>query len=254
MRLFVQINERIWTEMTKFTLFIRMWLLATLILLSGCATTSTNDVNDPLEAYNRSMYSFNKNFDKAILKPVAQGYNAVIPEPISWGISNIFSNLSEISVIINDLLQFKFAQAADDTGRFLLNSTVGVAGLFDVAGHAGHMKNDEDFGQTLAVWGVDSGPYFVLPIVGPKTIRDSAALLVDWQTSPVSYIDHVPTRNELIGLNVIDARAGLLGVDNVLKEATDDEYVFVRDAYLQRRQDLIYDGNPPEEDFDVFTD
>lgn len=240
--------------MTKFTLFIRVWLVASVTLLSGCATTSTSDVNDPLEGYNRSMYSFNKTFDKAILKPVAKGYNKVIPEPISWGISNIFSNLNEITTIINDLLQFKFAQAADDTGRFLLNSTVGFAGLFDVAGHAGYKKNNEDFGQTLAVWGVESGPYFVLPIIGPRTIRDSAALLVDWQTEVISQIDHVPTRNELIGFYAIDSRANLLGVDNVLKEASDDEYIYVRDAYLQRRQNLIYDGNPPEEDFDVFAD
>ena len=240
--------------MTKFTLFTRMWLLATVILMSGCATTSTSDVNDPLEGYNRSMYSLNQTFDKAILKPVAQGYNAVIPEPISWGISNIFSNLNEITVIINDLLQFKFAQAADDAGRFLLNSTVGFGGLFDVAGHAGYKKNNEDFGQTLAVWGVDSGPYFVLPILGPRTIRDSAALFVDWQTAAVPHINHVPTRNKLIGLYTVDTHAKILGVEKVLEEATDDEYSFVRDAYLQRRQDLIYDGNPPEEDFDVFSD
>ncbi len=240
--------------MTKFTLFTRMWLIATSLLMSGCATTSSNNVNDPLEGYNRSMYSFNDTFDKVLLKPVAKGYNAVIPEPISWGISNIFSNFNEITVIINDLLQFKFAQAADDTGRFLLNSTVGFAGLFDVAGHAGYEKNNEDFGQTLAVWGVDSGPYFVFPIIGPSTIRDSAALFVDWQTAVVPYIDHVPTRNELLGLYAIDTRANRLGVKKVLDEATDDEYAFVRDAYLQRRQDLIYDGNPPEEDFDVFTD
>jgi len=242
------------TEMTKFTLFIRVWLITAVALLSGCATTSTSNVNDPLEGYNRVMYSFNNTLDKVIIKPAAISYDAVTPDPIQKGVSNFFSNLNEITVIINDLLQLKFGQAFHDTGRFLLNSTVGVAGIFDIAGYAGHEKHNEDFGQTLAVWGVDSGPYFVVPFFGPRTVRDTFGLVADIYTDPVTYIDHTATRNAVTAVQVIDHRANLLGTKEVLDEATDDEYVFVRDAYLQRRQNLIYDGNPPEEDFDVFTD
>ncbi|NQY27101.1 MAG: VacJ family lipoprotein [Piscirickettsiaceae bacterium] len=239
--------------MTKFT-FIRVWLLASVVLLSGCATTSTSNVNDPLEGYNRVMYSFNDTLDKVILKPAAIAYDSVTPDPIQKGVSNFFSNLNDITVIINDLLQLKFGQAFDDTGRFLLNSTVGVAGIFDIAGYAGHEKHNEDFGQTLAVWGVDSGPYFVLPLFGPRTIRDTVGLVGDVYTNPITYLEDTGARNALFALQVVDSRANLLGTKEVLDEATDDEYIFVRDAYLQRRQNLIYDGNPPEEDFDVFTD
>ena len=239
--------------MTKFT-FIRVWLLASVVLLSGCATTSTSNVNDPLEGYNRVMYSFNDTLDKVILKPAAIAYDSVTPDPIQKGVSNFFSNLNDITVIINDLLQLKFGQAFDDTGRFLLNSTVGVAGIFDIAGYAGHEKHNEDFGQTLAVWGVDSGPYFVLPLFGPRTIRDTVGLVGDVYTNPINYLEDTGARIALFAHQVVDSRANLLGTKEVLDEATDDEYIFVRDAYLQRRQNLIYDGNPPEEDFDVFTD
>ena len=221
-------------------------------MLSGCATTNSSvGVNDPLEGYNRAMYSFNDTLDRAIIKPVAQGYDAVLPDPIQKGVSNIFSNLNEITVILNDLLQLKFGQALDDTGRFLLNSTVGFAGIFDVAGYEGH---DEDFGQTLGVWGVEPGAYVVLPLFGPRTVRDSFGLVADIYTDPVTYVDDVATRNALVALEVIDTRANLLGVSKVLEEAAEDQYSYVRDAYLQRRQNLVYDGNPPEEDFDVFTD
>lgn len=240
--------------MTKFTLFIRMWLITTVVLLGGCATTSTSEVNDPLEGYNRIMYSFNDTLDKVIIKPAAIGYDAVTPDPIQKGVSNFFSNLNEITVIINDLLQLKFGQAFHDTGRFVLNSTVGIAGLFDVAGYAGYEKHNEDFGQTLGVWGVDTGPYFVMPFFGPRTVRDTVGLVADIYTDPVTYVDDTGARNALVALQVIDHRANLLGTEEVLNEATDDEYIFVRDAYLQRRQNLVYDGNPPEEDFDVFTD
>jgi phospholipid-binding lipoprotein MlaA len=242
--------------MSTFTSLIKTSLLAITLLLSGCATTQhSEEVNDPLEGYNRAMYSFNDTLDRFIVKPVAKGYDAVLPDPISQGITNFFSNLNEIRTIVNDLLQFKFAQAADDTGRFLLNSTVGVAGIFDVAGHAGHEKNNEDFGQTLGVWGVGPGPYFVMPIFGPSTIRDGVGSFVDFNTTdPIAYIDHVPTRNQLYGLKFVNTRANLLSVEKVLDEAALDEYSYVRDAYLQRRLDLVYDGNPPEEDFDVFED
>jgi len=222
-------------------------------VLSGCATTSEG-VNDPFENYNRTMYSINDTLDKAIIKPAAQGYDAVLPDAIERVVSNFFSNLNEITVILNDLLQLKFGQAIDDTGRFLLNSTVGIAGIFDVAGYAGYESHDEDFGQTLGVWGVEQGAYIVLPFFGPSTTRDTVGLVGDIFTDPVTYVDDAGARNALVALKVLDARANLLGVEKVLEEAAEDKYSYVRDAYLQRRENLVYDGNPPEEDFDVFSD
>ena len=241
--------------MRNITLLLKLSILSAVLVLSGCASTNTSvGVNDPFERYNRTMYSINDTLDRAIIKPAAQGYDAVLPDPIQMGVSNFFSNLNEITVILNDLLQLKFGQAFDDTGRFLLNSTVGMAGIFDVAGHAGHEANDEDFGQTLGVWGVEPGAYVVLPFFGPRTVRDSFGLVADIYTDPVTYVDDAGARNALTALNVVDTRANLLGVKKVLDEAALDEYSYVRDAYLQRRQNLVYDGNPPEEDFDVFSD
>ena len=238
--------------MPRFTFLFRSSFIIAMLFLSGCATTSQS--GDPLEGYNRTMYSFNNFADKAVLKPAAKVYDAVTPDPISRGISNFFSNLNEITVILNDLLQFKFKQAAHDTGRFLLNSTVGFAGIFDVAGYAGHAKNNEDFGQTLGAWGVKPGAYVVLPFFGPRNVRDSFGLAADIYTDPVFHINDNGTRNAFGITRVIDSRASLLGTKNILDEAALDEYSFVRDAYLQRRQNLVYDGNPPEEDFDVFSD
>lgn len=241
--------------MTTLTSIYRAGLLATLLIVSGCATTSqSGDVNDPLEGYNRAMYSFNDHADRIIIKPAAKVYNTVIPEPISHGVSNFFSNLNEITVILNDLLQLKFGQAFHDTGRFVLNSTVGIGGLFDVAGYAGYEKHEEDFGQSLGVWGVGPGPYLVLPIFGPRDLRDTVGLVGDYFTDPVTYIDDNGTRNAFRAVRAVDTRANLLKAEKVLDEAAIDEYTYVRDAYLQRRQNLVYDGNPPEEDFDVFSE
>ena len=241
--------------MSTFRSLIRINLIAMALLMSGCATTQNSEgVNDPLEGYNRAMYQFNDMVDRAITKPAAKGYDAIVPDPISQGISNFFSNLNEITVILNDLLQLKFGQAFHDTGRFVLNSTVGFAGLFDVAGYAGYEAHNEDFGQTLGVWGIEPGPYFVLPFFGPRNFRDTFGLIGDAYTDPVNYVDDVSTRNTLYGVRIVDNRANLLSVEKVLDEAALDEYSYVRDAYLQRRLDLVYDGNPPEEDFDVFSD
>lgn len=241
--------------MTHFNSARALATIAMLAFLSGCANTYNNP-QDPYEGYNRAMYKFNDALDKAVIKPVAQGYDAVVPEPISWGISNFFSNLNEITVIINDLLQGKFQQAAADAGRFGLNTTVGVFGIFDVAGHAGYKKNNEDFGQTLGVWGAEPGAYVVLPLFGPRTVRDSFGLVGDMFTDPVMYVEGDDARLALAGTRLIDTRARLLKAGKVLAEATDDEYSYVRDAYLQRRQYLVHDGNPPEgeDDFDLFDD
>ncbi|MCC5797120.1 MAG: VacJ family lipoprotein [Methylophaga sp.] len=232
----------------------RVGLVASAMLLSGCATTSENGVNDPFESYNRAMFKFNDVLDRAVVRPVARGYDTVVPEPISWGISNFFSNLNDITVAINSLLQGKFRQAGQDAGRFILNSTVGVAGIFDVATPAGYTKNNEDFGQTLGVWGFDTGPYIVLPFLGPSTGRDALGRIPDWYTDPVMHIDHTETRYVVIGTRVIDTRANLLQAESVMRQAATDEYAFVRDAYLQRRLYLVHDGNPPQDDYDIFDD
>ena len=242
--------------MTYFNSARALAMIAIMAFLSGCASTYNNP-QDPYEGYNRAMYKFNDTLDKAVIKPVAQGYDAVVPEPISWGISNFFSNLNEITVIINDLLQGKFQQAAHDAGRFGLNSTVGVFGIFDVAGHAGYKKNNEDFGQTLGVWGAEPGAYVVLPLFGPRTVRDSFGLVGDMFTDPVMYVEGDDARLALAGTRLIDSRAKLLGASKVVSEASDDEYAYIRDAYLQRREYLVHDGNPPnaeDEDFDLFDD
>lgn len=245
--------------MANFNFLKILSVVVSIVLLSGCATTQHNNEQDPWEGYNRAMYKFNDSVDKAVLKPVAKGYDFIVPEPISWGISNFFSNLNDITVAVNSLLQGKFKQAGHDTGRFLLNSTVGVFGIFDVASHAGRQKNNEDFGQTLGAWGFDSGPYVVLPFMGPRTIRDTFGLVGDIYTDPVTYVSGDDARIAISALRLIDLRASLLGSSSVLETATDDEYAYIRDAYLQRRQFLVHDGNPPnqdnfDEDFDLFDD
>lgn len=235
----------------------RFSVVAAILLMTGCATTNQSaGVNDPLEGYNRAMYKFNDALDTAIIKPVAKGYDTVVPDPISQGISNFFSNLNDITVIINDLFQGKFAQAGRDTHRFVLNTTVGVAGIFDVASLSGLHKNNEDFGQTLGVWGAEPGAYIVLPFFGPRNVRDTFGLVGDIFTDPVYYVEGDDAKWALVGTRVIDTRANLLKAEKVLDEAALDEYSYVRDAYMQRRQSLVYDGNPPvdEDEFDIFED
>ncbi len=240
--------------MRNLTLSLKIGLISALALLSGCATThQTGEVNDPLEGFNRAMYSFNDTLDKAVIKPVAKGYDTVVPSGISQGVSNFFSNLNDITVILNDLLQGKFSQAANDFGRFGLNTTVGFGGILDVATMAGHEKNNEDFGQTLGSWGVEPGPYLVLPFFGPRNFRDTAGLVGDIYSDPVTYVEGPGARNAFVGTRIVDNRANLLKAEKVLDEAAIDEYSYVRSAYLQHRLSLVYDGNPPEEDFDVFS-
>ncbi len=240
--------------MSRVTAFFKMGLAATTLVLTGCATTQhQSDVNDPLEGYNRVMYSFNDKVDSAILKPVAQSYDFIMPSPLNKGVSNFFSNLDDITVVVNDVLQFKFIQAFHDTSRFAINSTIGVIGFMDVASDLGYKKNNEDFGQTLGAWGVGTGPYIVLPLLGPSGARDAVGLVGDYYTDPVTYVTGPAARNPFVITKVVDTRAGLLSAEKVVDEAAFDEYVFVRDAYLQRRLNLVHDGNPPE-DFDVFED
>ncbi len=217
---------------------------ASVLLLTGCASTHNNP-NDPMEGFNRAMFSFNEGLDKALVKPAAEAYEKVTPPPVRTGVSNFFSNIQDLWIGINNLLQGKPTDAATDFGRFLVNTTVGILGLFDVASEAGMEKHEEDFGQTLGRWGVGDGPYLVLPIIGPRTLRDTAGFVVDTAVDPVW--DHKPiaTRNILVSLRFLSDRTDLLQIEPALDEAALDKYSYVRSAYLQHRRSLIYDGNPP---------
>ncbi len=228
----------------------RAFFIFVSLLLSGCAATHANNPADPFESYNRGAYKFNDVLDKAALKPLAKGYHAVVPPFGRTMVSNFFSNLNDVTVTINDLLQFKLAQGLSDATRFLVNSTIGIFGLFDVASKGNLVKHNEDFGQTLGKWGIGSGPYLVLPIFGPSTVRDGTGLYADSQLSLIREIDHIPTRNQVYATQAVSNRAALLNEERILNEAAIDRYAFIRDAYLQRRKSLVYDGNPPPEKYD----
>lgn len=219
--------------------------LACVLALSGCATAT--DPRDPLEPINRGIYKFNDAVDKAVLKPVAQGYRAVLPQPVRTGVTNFFSNIEDVLIALNNLLQFKFHAAASDVARVAFNTTFGIAGIFDVATSFGLEKHDEDFGQTLGYWGIGDGPFLMLPLLGPSNLRDTVGLVAYYQLDPVLNLDHVPTRNTLSVLRFVNRRAQLLDAEKVLDEAALDPYTFLRDAYIQHRRSLVYDGNPPRE-------
>jgi phospholipid-binding lipoprotein MlaA len=212
------------------------------VLLSGCASMN-GDQRDPIEGFNRAVYSFNDGFDRMIFKPVATGYRKIMPTPVDKGVSNFFGNLEDVVTTVNDLLQFKFRQGGSDALRVLVNSTIGLLGVFDVASSMGLEKNDEDFGQTLGYWGVNAGPYLMLPFLGPSTVRDLTGRIVDGAAfDPIYHINHVPTRNSLIALKTVDKRADLLGASSVLEEAALDRYNFLKESYFQQREDAINDG------------
>lgn len=219
--------------------------LAFPVLLGGCATSG--DPRDPLEGFNRAMFAFNEGVDTVLIRPVAQGYDAVMPTPIRTGVTNFFGNVADLFIGVNNLLQGKPAHAASDFGRVAINSTIGILGLFDVATEMGLDKHEEDFGQTFGRWGVGTGAYVVLPLFGPRTLRDTVGLVLDVSTDPVANLGDVSTRNSLAALRLIDNRADLLPADRVIAEAALDKYAYVRDAYLQRRRSLVHDGNPPRE-------
>ena len=234
------------------------------LLASGCATVDgPPNPDDPFESFNRSMFAFNEGVDKYAFKPAAKGYNFIMSNAASKAVSNFFSNIDDIVVFFNEILQFKFAAATATSARFDFNSSFGLLGLIDVASDMDLPKHNEDFGQTLAVWGVDSGPYLVLPLLGPMTVRDTAGLAVDW-----TYFDPIFNRQTLkqslvtLTIKYIDMRAGLIKASNILDDTVPDKYAFIRDAWMLRREFLIYDGNPPEtfsedelfDDEDLFND
>jgi len=211
--------------------------------LTGCATTANNP-KDPYEGFNRAMFSVNEGID-VVVKPVAQGYDTVTPRLVKAGIGNFFGNIADIWTALNNFLQGKGVQGVSDVGRVIVNTTFGIAGLFDVASEMGYEKHSEDFGQTLGVWGVGDGSYLFWPVLGPRTTRDTFGVAVDLYADPIPRIDNVPVRNTLMGVRFIDTRASLLPADKVVEQAAFDKYSYIRDAYLQNRRSVIHDGNPP---------
>jgi phospholipid-binding lipoprotein MlaA len=225
--------------------------------LSGCSTTpATQADNDPMEGWNRDVHDFNKDFDDTILKPLAKGYQSVVPNPVDESITNVFSNINDIGVTINDFLQLKFVQGGMDASRFLINTTAGLVGVFDVAKMIDLPKHDEDFGQTLGFWGVPSGSYMVLPFLGESSPRDTVGLVGDALLNPLTYVSifggfAVNAANAAAtAVDVTDTRSDLMSSEKIVDEASVDRYDFVKNAYLQRREYLIHDGNPPEENND----
>jgi phospholipid-binding lipoprotein MlaA len=213
------------------------------LLTVGCASAPnrTPDPRDPWERFNRVSYKVTDVADRAVLKPTAKAYRAVAPQFVETGVSNFFSNLNQPTVIVNNLLQAKFGPALNDTGRFLLNSTLGLGGLLDPASAAGLDRNDEDFGQTLGKWGVASGPYLWIPFLGPSTVRDGFGRGVDVFTDPVHYVERDRIRYSLDALDVIETRASQLDLEETLQSAY-DRYAFIRNAYLQQREYQVKDG------------
>ena len=223
--------------------------LVSLTLLSGCA--SNGNPRDPLEPINRGVYFFNDGVDNLLMKPVATVYQGVVPPILRTGVSNFFSNIGDVIVALNNLLQGKFTQAVSDVGRIAVNTTAGLLGVFDVATEIGLEKHNEDFGQTLGYWGIADGPYLVLPFLGPSSFRDGVGWFVDFYTDPITYVDPSRDRNILWGTRFVSRRAELLETSKLIDTAALDPYEFVRDAYLQRRRNLVYDGNPPPDKDDI---
>ena len=215
-----------------------------LSMLSACASQANKD---PLEGLNRGVYKFNDVADKAVAKPVAKAYKYITPTPIRIGISNFFANLSNFGSVFNNLLQFKFSNAASEAGRFVINTTAGLGGFINVAAMDNIPVYKEDFGQTLGHWGLGQGAYLVLPILGPSTVRDTTGFIVDTIAFDLTTYQHnagrIATSNTLRGMNLINTRTNLLEASDILDEAALDPYAFMRDAYLQRRENQLVDGD-----------
>ncbi len=220
-------------------------LVCGVLLSSGCAT-GTNP-KDPFEPMNRSISSFNDSLDENVLKPVAKGYRETVPDLVQTGVRNVFNNFSDMWSTVNNGLQLKGRETAESLMRVVVNTVFGIYGIFDVASAINLERHPEDFGQTLGYWGVPSGPYVVLPVFGPSTLRDTGSFPVDTKGDLVRNYHDVPTRNTAMGLRAVDKRSSLLGAGNLLEEASLDKYSFTRDAYLQYRQSQVFDGNPPDE-------
>lgn len=222
-------------------------------VMTGCATTQSAigsvraaaAETDPIEPVNRVIYTVNDKVDRAIFKPLAQGYEFILPVVVRSCVSNVFGNIADVPASLNNFLQGKVKEGGSDICRVGVNTTVGVLGCFDIASKWGFEKHNEDFGQTLGRWGVPSGPYLVLPLFGPSTVRDGSALIVDAYLDPLRFVNDVPVRNSTYGVRLVDKRAQALDTTNFIDNASLDPYVFVRDAYLARRRSLVLDGKEP---------
>jgi len=224
--------------------FLFSWLkslgaVAALALMTGCATGPDANPRDPFEPFNRGVSSFNEAVDEAVLKPVATAYVEVAPSPVRTGVSNFFSNLTDLWSAANAVFQLRPQEAGENLMRFSVNTVLGLGGVLDIASEMQIPRTRIDFGQTLGRWGAPPGPYLVLPLLGPSTVRDTAGIVVDAQADPLGDVDRVANRNALTGLRVVDTRANLLGATTVLEGAALDKYSFTRDLYLNRRQSQI---------------
>ena len=224
----------------------RIAVVTAAIALSGCASMNSNP-KDPLEGFNRTMFTFNDKVDQVALKPAAQAYRTVVPGFVQTGVGNFFGNLGDVWTGVNNILQGKVGDGVSDFMRFAVNTVLGIGGVLDISSAAGIPKHREDFGQTLGKWGVGSGPYVVLPLLGPSTVRDTAALPLDFKGDLWSYKDPAVIRYTGNGIRVLDARAQVLDASDLIEGAALDRYEFVRDAYMQRRENRINDGEAPRD-------
>lgn len=225
--------------------------VAAVLALQACASVPNKDPRDPMEPWNRSVFEFNDKVDRAVVKPVAKVYARVTPSWMRTGINNFFTNLDDAWSLVNNALQLRGADTADSFGRVVVNTTMGLGGLLDVASEMGMERHSANFGLTLGRWGVGPGPFMVLPLLGSSTLRDTVALPVDIKGNLVNSVNDVPTRDALTIVNAIDTRATYLKAGDVVDGAALDKYSFTRDAFLQRRRNQVYDGNPPDEDVNM---
>lgn len=217
------------------------------LMLSGCATGPNANPRDPLEPFNRGVYQFNDAVDRAVVKPAATIYRDVLPSPVRTGVSNFFANLQDAWSFVNNSLQLKGEAAGNSLVRFGVNTFLGFGGVLDIASEMQVERQSEDFGQTLGYWGVGAGPYLILPLLGPSTLRDTVALPVDAQGNLVAGVGDVSTRNALTTLNLLNQRSRLLQASSILDQVALDPYTFTRDAFLQSRLNAVYDGDPPDD-------
>lgn len=237
------------------SIIFRTAIFSMVLLLGACASNESGPVTepniDPWEPMNRTIHGFNGGLDKIIVKPVAKGYEYVVPSMLRRGVTNFSQNLRSPANALNNLLQGKGGAAMNEIGRFIANSTFGLLGIFDVATATGLDASREDFGQTFAAWGIPDGPYVVVPLLGPRTLRGAFAIPLNFLTDPLTYYDNSSVRSKLWALRLIDVRQRLFAAEELIEDAQ-DRYIAIRGAYLQNRRFLIYDGNPPDDDDDDF--
>lgn len=236
------------TPISRHARLARAGMLVALVLLQACAAVPNKDPRDPMESWNRGVFGFNDAVDRAVVKPVATAYRNVLPNWMRTGVNNFFNNLDDVWSLVNNALQWRGQDTADSFGRVVVNTTMGLGGLLDVASEMSMERHSSNFGLTLGRWGVGPGPFVVLPFLGSSTLRDTLALPVEYKGNLVNSVNDVPTRDALTILNLVDTRAAYLKAGDVVDGAALDKYSFTRDAFLQRRRNQVYDGNPPDED------